>query len=449
MELETLKEIIEGRRSIRRYRPEKAPREKIVELFSIAAFAPSSCNLQAWHFILVDDEGLKKKIVQKGKVNRQVLNAPSFIVATYNRNVTREHYANYQSLAAAIQNFLLLAHSEGLGTLWVCNFKDERGIREVLSIPDSHRVLAIIEVGYPLDRPRPPKRNPVENFVSFNGFSSESTIPRTTFLDHWRWKDILEWQNRFAWRGYPLENVTDVEKMEVAPLIISHLDNGKALELFTLSGYLTSAANRQKALIDYHFTSREIYDAALSFEPSIGERPVTLLEGVDHEVLGKYNQFLLVNKLEHIPVEILESILRILSETEGETKLLILFRNRYSWYGLYDCLMRIILRKNGIDDLFFGTLRNLGPWKLRSKGWIKKIVKKHGFKVIKSHGLFSFPAYRFDHSEWIKSKRYFLSLFKFLAIICSALEFIFKLTGINRYIGEQILLVCRLERNRG
>ena len=153
----------------------------------------------------MDDGEIKKRVVQKGKVNRQVLNTPILIVASYNRKVTREHYANYQSLATAIQNFLLLAYAEGLVTLWVCNFRNEGGLREVLGIPNSHKVLAIMEEGYPKEIPKPPKRIPAEKIVSFNRFSSDNIISKTTFLKDWRWKDILSWQKRFVARGYRLE----------------------------------------------------------------------------------------------------------------------------------------------------------------------------------------------------------------------------------------------------
>jgi nitroreductase len=62
-EMEGIAGIIKGRRSIRKYRPDKVSREKILSLLADASFAPSACNLQAWHFIVVDDRGLIKKLV--------------------------------------------------------------------------------------------------------------------------------------------------------------------------------------------------------------------------------------------------------------------------------------------------------------------------------------------------------------------------------------------------
>jgi len=418
-----------------------------MELLSIASYAPSACNLQAWNFIVIDDDELKKKVVTEGKVNKQVLKAPVFIVATYNKHVTREHFANYQSCAAAIQNFLLISHAEGIGTLWLCNFKNESGIKRVLTIPDTHKVLAIIEVGYPSETPKTPKRNPVEDFVSFNKFSSEKIIPQTTFLDNWKWDDVLHWQQRFARRGYALEKVTDAEKKEIPKLIIPMLDNEPCFELFTQSGSLSIALNNYGTTIDYHFSSQEIYDAAKNFEPSLEKSAVLISEHIDRNILGSYNNYLLINKSEHMPSKTFELLIEILSGCKNGTKLIILFRNKYSWFGLYDFVFRRLFKKNGIDDIFFGSLRNLGPWKLRSRGWIRRIMRKYGFKIIKTHGLFCLPGYRFSNSEWVNSKKKYFLIFKLLYSTCAIMEFLLRFTGLSRYIGEQILFVCRLENN--
>lgn len=438
-----LEETIRTRRSIRRYRPDKVPREKIMDLFSLAAFAPSSCNLQAWQFVVVDDDETKKSVVRKGKVNRQVLNAPAVIVAAYNRNVTRENDANVQSLAAAIQTFMLLAHSEGLGTLWVCNFKNETGIREVLNMPDIYRVLAVIEVGYPDEAPDPPKRNPVDSFVSFNTFLSDDVIPDSTRLSGWRWKDILNWQKRFARRGYPLEKYTDPEKREISRLIAPLLRNRKTLELYTMSGSLTSALEEHQVPVDHHFTDGDIYDAAKVFEPGIGRRGIRISDHMAPGDLKDYSNFLVMNRLEHMPDTAMDSILDVLAGSGPGKSLVILFRNRYSWFGLYDFLVRRILGKEGIDDIFFGTLRSLGPWRLPSRRDVKRRIERHGFRLVRTDGLFCFPVHRLAHSEWVRSNPVFSKASGLVSSVLSVLERIFRSAGLNRIFGEQILMVFR------
>lgn len=59
------KDLIFGRHSIRHYDPSvKIPRDQLKEMLAEATTAPSSCNLQSWHFIVVDDEAGKAKLKQ-------------------------------------------------------------------------------------------------------------------------------------------------------------------------------------------------------------------------------------------------------------------------------------------------------------------------------------------------------------------------------------------------
>ena len=46
-------EVIEKRRSIRRYKDTPVPREKILKMLEAARIAPSAGHRQPWHFIVV------------------------------------------------------------------------------------------------------------------------------------------------------------------------------------------------------------------------------------------------------------------------------------------------------------------------------------------------------------------------------------------------------------
>lgn len=47
-----------------------------------------------------------------------------------------------------MQNMVLTATGEGLGTCWVGSF-DEDHVREMLKIPENYRVVALLALGYP------------------------------------------------------------------------------------------------------------------------------------------------------------------------------------------------------------------------------------------------------------------------------------------------------------
>ncbi|MEM2167344.1 MAG: nitroreductase family protein, partial [Candidatus Bathyarchaeia archaeon] len=80
-----------------------------------------------------------------------------------------EHLMATQSLAAAIQNILLAAYAEGLGTCWFCAplFCQET-VKKVLGMPRDVEPQALITVGYPAEKPEPPPRKPLKDIVFLN-----------------------------------------------------------------------------------------------------------------------------------------------------------------------------------------------------------------------------------------------------------------------------------------
>jgi nitroreductase len=62
-------EAIRGRRSIRKYRQEPIPDDKLEMIFEAARLAPSAANRQPWRFIVVRDANRKKALA--GAANNQ------------------------------------------------------------------------------------------------------------------------------------------------------------------------------------------------------------------------------------------------------------------------------------------------------------------------------------------------------------------------------------------
>ena len=60
-------EILNGiltRRSIRKYTDELITREKAEELIRYGMYAPSACNKQPWHFVLLNEQDTFRKILE-------------------------------------------------------------------------------------------------------------------------------------------------------------------------------------------------------------------------------------------------------------------------------------------------------------------------------------------------------------------------------------------------
>lgn len=166
-----LLEIIKGRRSVREYKSKAIPQELLDKILDAARWAPSAGNLQPWEIIVVQDNETKKKIAVAAAFELFITRAPVVIVMAANWLRTASVYGDrganlycIQDTAAAIQNMLLLAHEQGLGTCWVGAF-DEDAVRTIVKLPDHVRPVAIISIGYPDEEPMAPSRRDLSEIV--------------------------------------------------------------------------------------------------------------------------------------------------------------------------------------------------------------------------------------------------------------------------------------------
>ena len=138
-----LYEAIKGRRSVRRYKPDPVPRETLDRVLEMAIWAPSGMNRQNWHFVVVTGDKkdnmvnvasksydhiepvLKEvfasapPVVEATKKFFQKLGGAPVLIFAYYSPTRERHETSVQTVAAAIQNLLLAAHAEGLGTCWM------------------------------------------------------------------------------------------------------------------------------------------------------------------------------------------------------------------------------------------------------------------------------------------------------------------------------------------
>ena len=168
-------EAIEGRRSVRQFKPDREiSDDELNKILNAAIMAPSSGNTQCWRFVVIRDSSLKSRIATEAGHQLFIKQAPVVIVvcadlecalSTYGAR-GRDTYA-LQDTAAATENMLLVVRELGLGACWVGAF-DEDKAAEILELPKSIRPLAIVPIGAP-DEPAkrvPPRRN-LKDVVDF------------------------------------------------------------------------------------------------------------------------------------------------------------------------------------------------------------------------------------------------------------------------------------------
>lgn len=138
-------EAVQKRHSVRAYDSTPIPDEKLKKILEAARLAPSAGNVQPWHFIVITDAEKRKKLA-RARFASFLSQAPTVIVGCGDQRASPDWHV--VDVAIAMQNMVLTATSEGLGTCWIGSFEEDQ-IKEMLRIPEKFRVIALLAVGYP------------------------------------------------------------------------------------------------------------------------------------------------------------------------------------------------------------------------------------------------------------------------------------------------------------
>jgi nitroreductase len=148
-------DLILSRRTIRQFDPKPVPREVLEKLVNAARLAPSAANLQPLEYVVVDDEGLRKKIFPWLKWAASIAPAgnprpghepQAYIFILVNRDIREKMYE--YDVGAAIENMALTALGEGVASAWLISI-DKPRIIDLLRIPERFELDAVLALGYP------------------------------------------------------------------------------------------------------------------------------------------------------------------------------------------------------------------------------------------------------------------------------------------------------------
>lgn len=90
-----LVKVMKERKSVRVYDPNfKIPKEELEEMLTLATSAPSSSNLQAWNFIVIQDQEVKKELRSIANNQAQVETSSAIIAVLGNT----EAYKNVEKI---------------------------------------------------------------------------------------------------------------------------------------------------------------------------------------------------------------------------------------------------------------------------------------------------------------------------------------------------------------
>lgn len=176
----TLDQLINKRRSIRRYKKIGIDKKDIEKIIEAGIEAPSWKNSQTARYHVITSPKLLAKVKKEclppfNQENCQ--DAPVLIVTTFIKNragFERDGSSNNElengwgiyDLGLHNQNLILKATDLGLGTL-IMGIRDAKKIKDMLAISENEIVVSVIALGVPDIEPERPKRKTVTEICKF------------------------------------------------------------------------------------------------------------------------------------------------------------------------------------------------------------------------------------------------------------------------------------------
>jgi nitroreductase len=180
-------DAIRARRSIKRFSDRAITREEIETLLAAAALAPNHRLTQPWRFYVLGPEaryayGLalgerkarKLEDVEAARALRDTVAAehralPAMIaVAVVNNENPEIREEDYAAAMMGVQNLALAALEAGLGThIKTGGVMSDPSARSAAGVRDDERIVAIVNVGEPVEAPPPKKREDATTFTTW------------------------------------------------------------------------------------------------------------------------------------------------------------------------------------------------------------------------------------------------------------------------------------------
>ena len=179
-----LKEAIEKRRSIRKFKDTEIDISIIKDVINSGRLAPSAKNRQPWYFYVVNDDiknkigdlliNLKQKKGKEGdysysssiKYTGMAIKNAKVLILIFTDEDNNYLISDTLSLGAAIENMLLTITSYSLGGLWIRDITHiEKKVNEL--IQTNKKFCSGVLIGDPLYIPKSRPRNNLDDITTF------------------------------------------------------------------------------------------------------------------------------------------------------------------------------------------------------------------------------------------------------------------------------------------
>ncbi|HET9782480.1 MAG TPA: nitroreductase family protein [Candidatus Dormibacteraeota bacterium] len=154
--------------AVREYDERELPDDVARRILEAAYLTASASNVQPWHFILVRDRGLLRKLGSLVRTGPYIANAAAAVIVAYEKD---KGPFGISDGSRAIQSLMIAAWAEGVGSNWTGFAGRMDNVREEFGLPDTYDVLAVVPLGYPKRKVvGKKKRKPFNQVVSAERF---------------------------------------------------------------------------------------------------------------------------------------------------------------------------------------------------------------------------------------------------------------------------------------
>lgn len=382
-------EALYERRTTRVFDPERpVPREVVLELLDAALIAPTSCNLQMWDFVVVDDPDQRERL---GRLSLQVLTTPVAIYVAYGKEYSEEGHANVQSVAAAMQNMSLAAHVLGMGTFWINQLGPRPEVGRILGLPPDREVVAALAIGWPKRYPtRAPKRRPFDHVVHWNHFGGQP-IPTSPRPCDWSLELLRDYQQARVLNGnrYNKARPWEMEQLmaasdRAAPPVKEGKPGDDAprwLDVLPVHGLFTGAMARRHR--DHRFAVLELSADVAGFAAK-RTTPLpcdALVWGQSELPAGGFAVITVLNRLEALPPEERPRLLADLAAALApDGRIVLQYVSARSFHGVAGWMHARRGGPGGVEYVLAPD-PNLGPFEALHPRVVGELVRDAGLEL--------------------------------------------------------------------
>lgn len=164
-------EVLRKRRSVRKFKQQTIPEDKLKLIYESINSAPSAGNLQAYEVFVVKDKVKLKQLAEAAFGQEFIAEAPVALVFCANPARSRWRYGLrgeklycLQDATIACAYAQLSATALGLGSVWVGAFNEDE-VRKIIGIGGNLIPVAILPIGYPDETPEPTPRREMDDLI--------------------------------------------------------------------------------------------------------------------------------------------------------------------------------------------------------------------------------------------------------------------------------------------